>query len=1234
MGTAPKGGRVQFRVLGHLEAVRDGEPVDLGSPRQRQVLSLLLLHVGEEVPLEHLLDALWEGDGRENAVYIAISRLRSALGADGQGLVTGDHGYRLAIDPESVDAVRFSDLVRHARALVEDDPAAARAALEEALGLWHGPAWSELRYVDAALPEIERIDELRTSATEDLLALRLDDGDTGAVLAEATALHREHPLRERPVHLMMEALYRTGRQAEALRVFRRFEQRLGEELGVEPSPGLRRLEEHVLVHDRAVQTPGGGEGTNPYQGLRAFREPDADRFFGRSRLVASVLEAIDAGETIVTLVGASGSGKSSVVRAGVVPALRGGALPGSGDWVVATMVPGSRPFVELEAALLRAVPRAPTGLSDQLHTPDTGILAAGLSLLPDDDRRLVVVVDQFEELFTLTTDPETRRRFLDAMVTAANDSRRRLGFLLTLRADRYHLALEEPRFAERFDDGVVHVPPMLPGELEAAAVEPARLAGADVDPALLTTLVADVGGRPGSLPLFQYALTELFDRGRPILSLADYEAAGGLHGAIGRRAESVFADFFEHERHACRHLFLRMVAITDEGVTRRRLTIAEAHALGLDEATVEGVVDAFVEARLVTTNEDPATHEATVEVAHEALFEAWHRFATWIDDAQQDLHRHTVLATAVVEWESAGRDPSYLWSGSRLADFQTWTDSSSFRLDTGERTFLQASAEAEAAREHRERRNRRASRYGPVLAVAIVALATVAGLALYRASVLGSVPAAKALVLDASVDDAATRLLLDGLYEAAEANDVAVETARVGTDSGPDINRAIEVGPDLVVIGRHAGEVFGPMFWEGVEIERRFPSSTVIVDLSRKDVRPTNYLTGRQADWVRVEFADVEAGILAGVLAAERTETGIVAFVDDQPGEDALLLAGFVWGVHEHHPDVDVVAVHTPVDGHPNLAQDEDAAKGAYTSTQQAIVAGADVIFEAHGEGDAGVAGAAANADRPVWVIGHDSDLHADLVGTDPAAADRVLASVIRRYDVAVTEVVDRLMNGESIDRLLLHVGNYGIDVSWRDTGNLTLAEASRLESTRGLLSDARHEAWDEPVFMGVGGASPLRDATRLAEADLTTAAVFLPDGPWIGDLGGGVVGQTLTVHADAEDAPGAGAWVAVGRMGAAVSSRFVSLPDIVVQPPWQTPHLWDTFEPRSWAIIPTHASDDVVVVLDRPGRWMIGMGVTAEEWILAESILPVANPDFLAYSRYQPVWQTFEVVESPSGDS
>jgi hypothetical protein len=195
------------------------------------------------------------------------------------------------------------------------------------------------------------------------------------------------------------------------------------------------------------------------------------------------------------------------------------------------------------------------------------------------------------------------------------------------------------------------------------------------------------------------------------------------------------------------------------------------------------------------------------------------------------------------------------------------------------------------------------------------------------------------------------------------------------------------------------------------------------------------------------------------------------------------------------------------------------------------------------------------------------------------------------------------------------------------------MAEATRLASARANLGTAIHRAWDAAVYMG-GGTSPLRGATRLAEGDLTVEAGFGPDGPRIGEVHTALVGQTLTVRADGVIAPAAGAWVTVGRMGAAVSSRAVSPPDLALQAPWQTPHLWDTFEPRSWVIVPTNTSDAITVVLDRPGQWMIGMGVAYEEWMLDDEISPVGHPEYSAYARYRPVWQVFEVIEEEPTDS
>ena len=271
-------------------------------------------------------------------------------------------------------------------------------------------------YDDFAQTEITRLEELRLAALEDAIEADLRRGLSGELVGELEALHRENPLRERPVGQLMLALYRSGRSADALRTFERFRRGVGEELGIDPSPELCRLEEQILLHDSRLQPrrpTAVARGTthelvNPFKGLRPFQEDDAGDFFGRDRLVSEVVRHVAAGENLVSLVGPSGSGKSSAVRAGLIPVLRKGAIPGSDQWRFAHMLPGSDPFIELEAALLRSSIDAPDSLTEQLRADDSGLLRAALRLLPDEESRLVLVIDQFEELLTLVADQTVR----------------------------------------------------------------------------------------------------------------------------------------------------------------------------------------------------------------------------------------------------------------------------------------------------------------------------------------------------------------------------------------------------------------------------------------------------------------------------------------------------------------------------------------------------------------------------------------------------------------------------------------------------------------------------------------------------------------------------------------------------------------------------------------------------------------------------------------------------------
>ncbi len=221
------------------------------------------MHVDRVVPTDRILEELWGDDaaGKEKALWVHISRLRSALEphrserGGSSVLITRDHGYLIRVDPDSVDAHRFESAVDRARTRLGSDPRATSEMLRDALALWHGDALQEFAYDDFARPEIARLEELRVQAIETRVDADLRRGLSGELVVELENLVYQHPLRERPTGQLMHALYRAGRQAEALRVFQRFRRGIGEELGIEPSPELRRLEEQILVHDSRLIPP-------------------------------------------------------------------------------------------------------------------------------------------------------------------------------------------------------------------------------------------------------------------------------------------------------------------------------------------------------------------------------------------------------------------------------------------------------------------------------------------------------------------------------------------------------------------------------------------------------------------------------------------------------------------------------------------------------------------------------------------------------------------------------------------------------------------------------------------------------------------------------------------------------------------------------------------------------------------------------------------------------------------
>ena len=632
-------------VLGPLTVNGSGR---LG-PRDRVVLEALACRPGRPVSPEELSDALWGDHPPASAsknLQSCVVRLRKALGAD--AIATTEHGYQLALPADQVDARAFEAEVLRARELFavgEWDRVAF--ALDRALERWRGPAFADLVEWEPARHETARLEELRLEAEELRVDARLRLGRPREVVTTAQAMVHAAPLRERRWCLLATAQYAAGSQGEALRTLRQLRQVLDEQLGVDPGPEAEGLERAILRQDASLPgaTPGTSSDDCPWLGLRSYDVDDADQFFGREADTATSLDLL-ARTSFLVVVGPSGSGKSSILRAGVLAALRrrGHAL------VVVT--PGRHPLRSLAA------------LED--GAPPTTVLA----------------VDQAEEVFTLCDDPAERHAFWDAVVRAA-DVR---PVAVALRADRLGDLAEHPLLRLRVERGLQLVGPLDPGGLRHVVLGPARQAGLHVEPGLVDLLLRDVGDDPGALPLLSHALVETWHRReRATLTVDGYLASGGIHGAVARSAERLYAGVGPERRDLLRDVVLRLIFPGPAGepvrvrVPRRQLTTDAAH---------DDLVEKLVAARLVTSD------EGVLEITHEALARAWPRLRGWLDDdleGQRILHH---LSASAESWNGLGRPASELYRGVRLARALEWRAQTRSTLTSVEEQFLSAATVA------------------------------------------------------------------------------------------------------------------------------------------------------------------------------------------------------------------------------------------------------------------------------------------------------------------------------------------------------------------------------------------------------------------------------------------------------------------------------------------------------------------------------------------------------------
>jgi WD40 repeat protein len=479
----------------------------------------------------------------------------------------------------------------------------------------------------------------------------------------------------------MLALYRAGRQADALVVYRRTSELFREELGLEPGRPLQKLERAILEHDVALDGAGNATairgvsvGVCPFKGLAFFDRADAEYFCGRERLVSDLLARLVESPR-VGILGSSGIGKSSLLRAGVLPALSGASLPGSDAWRQVLLRPGAQPNAELRRAL------AGERLGHALLQRSPG-------------ERLVVAVDQLEELFTLCEQEDERAAFLEQLAAAACDPERRALVVVSLRADFYGRLASYPRFAGLLSRSHVLVGPMDREELARAIEQPAARAGLEVERPLVEALVSEVVGEPGGLPLLSTTLLELWRaRDGRLLRYDSYRSGGGVRGAVARLAEVAFTSLGGTERRIARGVMLRLASGEDGTLARRRMPLGE-----LERINGAGPVLAeLIDARLLTVS------DGEVELSHEALLREWPRYRAWLEEDRIGRRVHAHLTAAARDWDERGRDAADLYRGARLAAALEWQGGREQELDEIERAFLGASRAAAVRAQRRLR---------------------------------------------------------------------------------------------------------------------------------------------------------------------------------------------------------------------------------------------------------------------------------------------------------------------------------------------------------------------------------------------------------------------------------------------------------------------------------------------------------------------------------------------------
>lgn len=766
---------LEVRLAGAVTLLRGQRQVrdsDLPGRQVRLVTALLVLKREAPVSVDMIADVVWAGAPPAQwrvAIRNLVSRVRRAfadVGLDADTVVGGSGVYRVDIEPVKVDIEHAATAARQAANALE------AGRLEEARGHANSARAVLSRPILAGVRS-DWLDDVRARAAMQHLDVLVVLGacrsrlglhaEARSVLAEAIDLA---PLREDAWRGLIRTELAAGNTAGALEIHEACRATLVQHLGVDPSPATQELHLQVL---QAIPRPQPGredasaapaaevarapsprppvgptpsQDGSPYVGLRAFQRDDAALFFGRDAEVQELLGLLTRHGT-VAVVGGSGVGKSSLVRAGLLPAIDHGAISDSDTWVQVVVTPGSTP-VKSMAAELATVSGAvsPGHVAERLVAGTEGLHEVAGAVLAErgPGARLLLVMDQFEELFVLG-DAGQAEVVVSALRHATSRLDRKVVVVVTLRADLYDRAAEVPGMADWLSRMQFVVPPMTGDQIEQVVMGPAVRSGAALEDGLLARVIADGSGEPGTLPLLQHLLWELWERRTErVMTRGAYDDLGGVAGALANRAEAMYGKLDHDQRAIARRVLLRSVQPGEDGSDTRRPVPATEWSGPTDQRdAVEGVVARLVDARLLTATHDSASGERVVELAHEALIDGWPRLRSWVDVARGWLLDHRRLTVAAHDWERHDRHSDWLLAGMPLdeahelllADGRGDVD---VHLSPGEHDLVTASMAAreqdraeDAARvEHRRRLERRAVRrlQALVAVVALVAAAT------------------------------------------------------------------------------------------------------------------------------------------------------------------------------------------------------------------------------------------------------------------------------------------------------------------------------------------------------------------------------------------------------------------------------------------------------------------------------------------------------------------------------